>query len=50
MKQKHLYLPPEVNMLTVRIEAVLCTSVEKSFATNDFDDITEEDIDSKWWK
>ena len=30
------------------VESVLCASVEKSFATNDFATITETDITGDW--
>lgn len=48
MRQKQFYQPPEVNVFTIRIDTVICASVDRSFTAADFDDINEVDFDPNW--
>lgn len=49
MKKKTiLYLPPETLVFAIRQEAAFCDSVNKSFSTTDFEDITETNFEGEW--
>lgn len=46
--KENVYISPESYKILLQVESVLCASVEKSFATNDFATITETDIKGDW--
>lgn len=43
-----MYLPPESLCFVIRHETAFCDSVNKSFSTTDFEDITETTFEGEW--